>query len=102
MLNEKIRIQGFRWQSEKPFPRNLQSEIFNVKPEIRWRFCFRAAAQNLPALCTSILSARVDSGTERTRGESWYQTRVQAGRPAFPVAFENCGWDRLLCASAGI
>ncbi len=48
--------------------------------------------QIVPAWCTSILSARAGSGTERTRGASSYQTPERAGRPVFPAGAERCDW----------
>src|SRR5262249_49126673 len=52
-----------------------------------------------PASYISILSGRVGLGTERTRGESWYQTPAGAGRPAFPARSGTPDWVCLLCAS---
>src|SRR5689334_250686 len=56
-------------------------------------------AQSLPALCTSILSARVDFGTGRTRGPSWYQTQGRGGLPVFPGDAESCGWGHRACSA---
>src|SRR5580704_4105308 len=48
-----------------------------------------------PAWCTSILSARAGSGTEKTRGPSCYQTPGWAARRVFPAGGERPDWGRL-------
>src|SRR5579872_7004069 len=45
-----------------------------------------------PASCKWILSVRVGSGTERTRGASWYQTRAWGARQVYPATAESRDW----------